>query len=152
MEVNNPMTYCSTPNILTRLNNLSSSISTSLLVLAVEDADDWINDNITESALPTTTPQAIIKAAELYASATILHSLYSTDEVESPLAVRLEKRAKEKLDNYVNSNTAAAESHPYSSSRTPGDSYIERDEDYAIEEESENMREVLDGESDAWEP
>ena len=152
MEVIHLMTYCSTPNILTRLNSLSSSISASLLVLAVEDADDWINSNIIESQLPATTPQSVVKAAELYASATILHSLYSTDEVESPIAVRLENRAKDMLDRYVNSNTAAAEVHPYSSSRTPNDSYIERDEDYVIEEESEDIRDVLDGESDAWTP
>ena len=145
------MSYCSTPNILTRLNNLSGSISSSLLVLALEDADDWINSVIDETALPTTaTPASIGKAAEYYAAATIMHSLYDTDEVESPVALRFETRARELLDRYVDSNTEAAENHPYSSSRTPVDSKIERDEDLDIEEESEDMREVLDGESEGW--
>lgn len=146
------MTYCSTPNIYTRLNNLSNSISSSLVLLAVEDADDWINSNIDESALPSTTPQQIIKAAELYASSTILHSLYDTDEVESPIAVRFEQRAKDLLDKYVTANTSAAEVHPYSSSRTPGDTYFERDEDEDIELENEDTRAILDGESDEWSP
>jgi len=147
------MSYCSTPNIITRLNNLSNSISSSLLVLSLEDADNWINSNILETSLPTgSTPAAIQKAAEYYASASILHSLYDTDEVESPIAIRFENRAKALIDNYITSNTSAAEVHPYSSSRTPSDSKVERDEDQAIEEESEDFREVLDGESDAWSP
>jgi len=118
----------------------------------VEDADDWINSNIDESALPSSTPQQIIKAAELYASSTILHSLYDTDEVESPIAVRFEQRAKDLLDKYVTKNTSAAEIHPYSNSRTPGDTYFERDEDEDIEAENEDMRAILDGESDEWSP
>lgn len=145
------LTYASTPNILTRLNNLTSSISDNLLVLALEDADDWINSQITEANLPTgSTPAAITKAADKYAASSILHSLYDTEEVESPYAIRLENQAKALLDNYITSNTSAAEVHPYSSSRTPIDSKMERDEDYVIEEESEDFREVLDGESEAW--
>lgn len=145
------MSYCSTPNILTRLNNLSGSISSSLVLLGVEDADDWINSNIEESALPTTaTPAAVEKAAEYYASASILHSLYDTDEVESPIALRFEKRATDLLNQYITKNVSAAEVHPYSASRTPGDTPMTRDENMDIEEESEDMREILDGESDEW--
>lgn len=144
------MSYCSTPNILTRLNSLSGSISSSLVLLGVEDADDWINSNIDEADLPATTPAAIEKAAEYYASASVLHSLYDTEETESPIAVRFENRAKELLDQYITKNISAAEVHPYSYSRTPGDSYMTRDEEEDIEEESEDTRAILDGESSEW--
>lgn len=146
------MSYCATPNVLTRLDHLSDSISAGLVLLAVADADTWINSKIDESALPTSTPASITTAAEYYAAATILHSLYDTDNTESPVAIRFEARAKELLDDYVTKNTSAAEIHPYSSSRTPGDTYFQRDEELDIEEENENIRAILDGESDEWSP
>ena len=146
------MSYCATPNVLTRLDHLNDSISNGLVLLAVADADDWINSKIDESALPASTPASIIKAAEYYASASILHSLYDTDNTESPIALRFETRAKELLDDYITKNTSAAEIHPYSSSRTPGDTYFQRDEDQDIEEENINIRAILDGEADEWTP
>ncbi len=146
------MSYCAPQDVLTRLDHLSDSISSSLVLLAVADADAWINSKLDETNIPSSTPAAIVKAAEYYASASILHSLYDTDTAESPVAVRFEARAKELIDDYVTSNTSAAEIHPYSSSRTPGDSSFQRDEDLDIEEENINIRAILDGESDEWSP
>lgn len=146
------MSYCHTTNVITRLDHLSDSITEDFISLAVEDADEWIKSKIDENSLPSTVPTGVEKAAEYYAAATILHGLYDTDGTESAVALRYEKRAEELLDSYINSNTSIAETHPYSHSRTPGDTFIQRDETLDIEEESEDMREVLDGESDAWSP
>lgn len=90
-----------------------------LLEEALTAADDFINDEIAESSLPSNIPKSISRAATYWAMMEILDAFYNTEENRSPTAVKYEERARERVARYIAENPVMKEEKVYSGSHTP---------------------------------
>jgi len=117
------------------------------LAEAIQTADDIINSQLTETAVPSDTPSEIVRAANLFAKAAYLDSIGKHRENRSPTAVAWDDKAWVILNGYKSANSGTKQNSPYRVYRSPRDSMVQRGHS-TPESEDRRFRRVLDG--DGW--
>jgi hypothetical protein len=86
---------------------------------ALEYADNRINNQIKETALPPTTPNTIKEIAFLFAVSRLLDTYAIAGGERNEIAIAFEKQATEMLNNYPRDENPDAESqHKYTITQT----------------------------------
>lgn len=110
---------------------------------AILTADFMVDSELDETTLPSTTPNAIILAANLFAKAAYLDSTTKRKENRSPTAVEWDKKAKIIIAGYVKGHPGSDDNSPYHVHRSPRDNLTRRGHS-TPEEEDRRFRKALD--------
>lgn len=122
-----------------------SVVNETELAQAILTADFMVDSELDETTLPSTTPAAIVLAANLFAKAAYLDSTTKRKENRSPTATEWDNKAIKIIKGYVKSHPGTDENSPYHVHRSSRDNMIRRGNS-TPEEEDRRFRRVLDGE------
>lgn len=94
--------YCTSIEVLALFEDISDTPSDTLLQVAIDNTEAWIESNLKRHyvPIPTTIPQTLKTIAIYYASSDILMSLYHGENYQSLMDYWFNK-AQDLLDGYV---------------------------------------------------
>lgn len=94
--------YCNSDDVLALFEDISDDPSSSLLKVAIDNTEAWIESNLKRHyvPIPTSIPQTLKTIAIYYASSDILMSLYHGEEYQSLMDYWFNK-AQDLLDDYI---------------------------------------------------
>jgi hypothetical protein len=142
--------YATENNIKTLYTPITDSVSSSLLALSLTYSDNYIDSQYPDQNISkTATPALIMQAAEFKAMEFILRNLNDTSDGELPTADWYKKEADRLIESYGSSDEESL-TNPYSSSKTPTNSYLRDTYDGDYTTIRLNRRKVINSDPETW--
>ena len=114
------MTYADSNEVTRKIQKLETiaTIDSDLLNDAISTGDDLVNAEVQDTSIPSTTPEAIEKAATLLASAEYLDGISTNAEVRNPTAIAWENKAYKLIHGWLAENQTSTPTGGYSRNNT----------------------------------
>lgn len=113
------MTNYTTSTLVTlKVSNIKSTVDSSQMAEALNNADITINSQLDETSLPSTVPSVIKLAATLYAASELLDTWSNKGENRNPTAKAWEAKADKLITSYIQEEPEFKPEQNYTSNQT----------------------------------